>query len=555
VQYNVVNWTFWDSVAFDPDCSIDVHGSITNGSNILPGYNYLYNDRLMDSSMLAFSRNISANWEYVQNPDGNWQGGSETYPPNIRQSPAAAHPSMMMENTVSNFTGTTDVPDQDDWMRYGVGMLQGIHGYYQNAANAQHGSLMVNASEGGAATGSSNMFTPPANLTINATAMEGYYFINWTTDCDGALEDANSPNTLIQVNSARACFAQANFGQYGSLMVNATEGGTATGSNAAFIPPGLLAINATAGAGYYFVNWTVTEGSCEVIGADSQNAQVQINNTLPCNVQANFALICRVLSIAGATEMLDQNLSSSITCFTVAAPSVTIDCNGYSIVGDNSIGSAGVQTSQFNTTIRNCEIKQFETGAIMGGSAGMLVNSRISGTLYGIRLAGPQNSLSGNKIESANGIPLYLETADYNRVFSNTLSSPGNALLLIRSGLKNTFYWNNFTGTDGYYVIDQNLKEGENDTTASQAGGINFFDAKVDGYRQGNIWANVIEGKVDIKGNKPSSIPGLYIGSSGTGYPYGGKTSLMKVTYNVVDYAPLTPKFEAVYPSWNNTRQ
>ncbi|MBU2612128.1 MAG: hypothetical protein KKB62_00215, partial [Nanoarchaeota archaeon] len=133
--YNVVNWTFWDIVAFDPNASIDVHGSITNSSTIFTGYNYYLDDGLQDTAMINFMKNISVYWENEQNEAGGLTGGTETHPYNVRLSTVAVHPAMMMENTVTNFSGTTDVPDYNDWMRYGVEMLLGIRDYYNNTLN------------------------------------------------------------------------------------------------------------------------------------------------------------------------------------------------------------------------------------------------------------------------------------------------------------------------------------------------------------------------------------------------------------------------------------
>jgi hypothetical protein len=73
------------------------------------------------------------------------------------------------------------------------------------------GSLTVNYTSGGTATGDNYTFKPPANLTITATPAENYSFFNWTTNCNGTIASATSANTTIQVNSVSACFAQANF--------------------------------------------------------------------------------------------------------------------------------------------------------------------------------------------------------------------------------------------------------------------------------------------------------------------------------------------------------
>lgn len=73
------------------------------------------------------------------------------------------------------------------------------------------GSLTVNYTAGGTATGDNYTFYPPANLSITATVAAGYEFFNWTTNCNGTFASATSANTTIQINDATACFVQANF--------------------------------------------------------------------------------------------------------------------------------------------------------------------------------------------------------------------------------------------------------------------------------------------------------------------------------------------------------
>lgn len=73
------------------------------------------------------------------------------------------------------------------------------------------GSLTVNSTSGGIAFGNNTTFFPPSNLTINATANNGYDFVNWTTNCNGTLANSSATTTYITINDATPCFAQANF--------------------------------------------------------------------------------------------------------------------------------------------------------------------------------------------------------------------------------------------------------------------------------------------------------------------------------------------------------
>ena len=91
----------------------------------------------------------------------------------------------------------------------------------------------------------------------------------------------------------------------------------------------------------------------------------------------------------------------------------------------------------------------------------------------------------------------------------------------------NTFYWNNFTSTAGYYVSDSN--------------GGNKYNTTMSGHGEGNIWFNVLSGAVQISGTSLSGYGGgLYYGIGGSGHPYSTSTSQGKLTGTVTDNAALT---------------
>jgi hypothetical protein len=93
--------------------------------------------------------------------------------------------------------------------------------YLTYSGGVSTGTLTVNSTAGGSATGNNSTFTPPANLTINATASAGYYFSNWTENCNGTVANTTNNNTQIEVLDATACYAQANF-KYNISMITST---------------------------------------------------------------------------------------------------------------------------------------------------------------------------------------------------------------------------------------------------------------------------------------------------------------------------------------------
>ena len=317
----------------------------------------------------------------------------------------------------------------------------------------------------------------------------------------------------------------------------------------------------------------------------------------------------------GITGVSSNNNINGITISSVAesaiyidgGPNTSIDCQGKTIIGTNTSGAYGIYSSQFNTTIRNCNISNFSTAiGFIGATNGLIDNVSLYSTRAtdyaangeGLYLAtgANGNTIRNSYIWSAQGYASVMSAAD-NNVFTNVTTiaatktgwTPQNAdnntisgsyiegkgtegaillwgsalnnvvenntinaaggptgilmgssactgnrfrnntianattLILLNSLISNnTFCLNNFTATSGYYINDTN---GSNSYTCNG---------------EGNIYADVMNGSVNVEGFQASSIPGLYKGMSGTGYPYSAVTSAKISGAGVIDSAPLT---------------
>ena len=217
----------------------------------------------------------------------------------------------------------------------------------------------------------------------------------------------------------------------------------------------------------------------------------------------------------------------------------TANSNGYGIylygVTSGTIyGSSGTSTSSH--------------AIYFSGSAGgnAIINSTgSSGSDYGIDLSvSSNNTISNSTFRSNSSYAALMNTNATNNTFiNNTFASGGGAgTLLYLNTLAggNTFYWNNFTSTSGYYVQDLN--------------GSNYYNTTNGTTAMGNIWYNVINGSVNIIGNAASPFPSLYYGSRGAGYPYNNSSALGKLSGNVTDWGPLTLSTNTCtppsYPLW-----
>ncbi|MCX6771860.1 MAG: right-handed parallel beta-helix repeat-containing protein [Candidatus Micrarchaeota archaeon] len=173
---------------------------------------------------------------------------------------------------------------------------------------------------------------------------------------------------------------------------------------------------------------------------------------------------------------------------------------------------------------------------ITGGRGNLFANGQISGkpNMYGAVLIGSatNNTIANSTINGgASTYAVDIEaTAIGNQLINNTILNATNLVNLGQGTSSNLFYWNNFTATSGYYIRD--------------LGSGNSYNTTINGKQEGNIYANVMSGAVQVQGNVSSAgFPSLYIGMNGTGYPYNAANSQGKIAGSAVDYAPLTPNY------------
>ncbi|MGV8161939.1 MAG: BspA family leucine-rich repeat surface protein [Candidatus Nanoarchaeia archaeon] len=331
----------------------------------------------------------------------------------------------------------------------------------------------------------------------------------------------------------------------------------------------------------------------------------------------------RILSDSHRNEFVGINVIGGSTStdsgiYLEGGMNVSLDCASGTIRGMNQSGSWGIYSNQFNTTIMNCNVTNFQTGIYIDGSNNsrvLNVNASTSNRNgFGLYLGAADYAfVNGSKFTSYDNFSVFLSRSNYvnfqnnslygngsaygglkigrlsnvniignyihsggmlayndssissvfvasdniiryraqggvyslnavadilqteNSIFKNntfvSLSGSSNLVYLDSASSNNTFYWNNFTDTTGYYVL-------ENDTN-------NYFNTSIhngSAYNSaGNIWHDVLSGTVLVfsSTNYPSPFSGLYYGKMGAGYPYSSSTSA-KVSSGVIDYAPLT---------------
>ena len=92
------------------------------------------------------------------------------------------------------------------------------------------------------------------------------------------------------------------------------------------------------------------------------------------------------------------------TCFTINGKNITIDCNGYTIQGNNTANTQGVfaQTGTSNITVKNCIIKNFSNALYFNTVPNItitnvtLLPNAVSGIITAINLASASNVYISN---------------------------------------------------------------------------------------------------------------------------------------------------------------
>ena len=77
---------------------------------------------------------------------------------------------------------------------------------------------------------------------------------------------------------------------------------------------------------------------------------------------------CGTLDIPGETYVLSKDLTSSGTCFTITARGITLDGNGHTLTGSDSLYGVNVRNYASGTTVKNMNISGFGTGIYVTAS-------------------------------------------------------------------------------------------------------------------------------------------------------------------------------------------
>ena len=192
------------------------------------------------------------------------------------------------------------------------------------------------------------------------------------------------------------------------------------------------------------------------------NATVgQYTNLTSClaNINTTVDNSC-IINEKGTWVVRNFNNSFNITpaafsgVIEIAASNVTLDCNGSTIIGTNASSTFGVYVdSQYNITIQNCTIMNYDRGIYIRSATNVTIknNTMNSNSEFGVYLRDSNfNNISSNNLIDNSDYGIYMDNSDSNNITQNTLYSnaPGYDDLRITSGLSsnNNVWLNNFYG-------------------------------------------------------------------------------------------------------------
>ena len=91
----------------------------------------------------------------------------------------------------------------------------------------------------------------------------------------------------------------------------------------------------------------------------------------------------QTLSSAGDVYILNDTCQVNVTALNIGADNITVDCAGFSIIGNDTIGTYGIEAVyRKNITVKNCNITHYQFGVIFDSTSSSLINNTYADGYY-----------------------------------------------------------------------------------------------------------------------------------------------------------------------------
>ncbi|MFH1290734.1 MAG: NosD domain-containing protein, partial [Nanoarchaeota archaeon] len=182
------------------------------------------------------------------------------------------------------------------------------------------------------------------------------------------------------------------------------------------------------------------------------------------NLQVNYAQNISDCGFSdwqeGETYYLDNDVSSTGTCFEITADNVMLDGNGFSIDGSDSWVTSGVKVNgRVNVTILNMNISDFQYGVSFTSTddssvSDSVMNSNFEAGIY-FSSSDDNNIINNTVSDGQYGILFYFNSED-NNLINNTLSDNSHGVYLFQGSSSNYLIDNTANSNDNGIVISFN---------------------------------------------------------------------------------------------------
>ena len=171
-------------------------------------------------------------------------------------------------------------------------------------------------------------------------------------------------------------------------------------------------------------------------------------------VKATDISSCGYAINSSGEYFVTQNLTAPPnTCIVVNSDDVILDCQGYSLIG-SGLGY-GIEDYSQNTTIRNCNIIDFDNGMVIGNESLVQNNFISTSSSYGIDMVRGNNIIEDNIIIDISDTSIAVYT-DNNTIRNNTLLGTNIGIGLVvgnDEAINNIIEDNTFSGFDSGQAI------------------------------------------------------------------------------------------------------
>jgi len=199
---------------------------------------------------------------------------------------------------------------------------------------------------------------------------------------------------------------------------------------------------------------------------------------------------CGILSMPGETYVLNQDLTSSETCFKITADRITLDGNGYTITGSDSLFGVDVRETT-GVTVKNINISGFNTGIYVAASDTHVINNTLTNMSWsGITVSNScvatitgktvHSTVAGIVAKYSTGITINGNNADSNSqngirvtyvdgivITGNSALTPGSRGIVLQESNDGFLIENTSSGNEGITLFRSNNNTLINNTIES----------------------------------------------------------------------------------------